>query len=84
MKWARKLSVVEKRGVPLTAGSIRVGEWVRVKADAERVQKLCKGDGEDQVCAPAPRLGPRRGLPFAKTSPDRHVTSQKEKPRNLR
>lgn len=51
MKWSRKLSVVEQRGIPLTALNITVGMWVRVKTDSETVKKLCRGDGEDQVRA---------------------------------
>ena len=78
MKWARKLSVVEQRGVPLTAGSIRVGEWVRVKADAEGVKKLCRGDGEDQVRDVATE--PATGGCHLPTSPDRHVTTKKKNP----
>jgi|AntAceMinimDraft_5_1070358.scaffolds.fasta_scaffold64685_1 hypothetical protein len=55
MKWSRKLSVVEQRGTLLTADSITMGMWVRVKTDMPGVKKLCRGDGEDSV-RPRPLL----------------------------
>ena len=48
MKYTRKLSVVEQRGIPLTHENVTTGMWVRVKKDVESVKKMCRGEGDAQ------------------------------------
>jgi hypothetical protein len=54
MKYTRKLSVVEQRGIPLTHENVTIGMWVRVKTDVDSVKKMCRGDGDAQARAPRP------------------------------
>ena len=51
MKYTRKLSVVEQRGIPLTHENVTTGMWVRVKKDVESVKKMCRGEGDAQARA---------------------------------
>ena len=62
MKYTRKLSVVEQRGIPLTHENVTTGMWVRVKTDVDSVKKMCRGDGDAQ--ARAHRAPPACGFRF--------------------